>query len=276
MSSVIPDSLHSESSSDLQVAFESSVLQGIRSHARSSMAAEICGVLIGKAVNGGTVVTACIAGENASQGGAHVTFTQDTWSHIYKEKDSKFPDQSIVGWYHSHPGFGVFLSDHDLFIHKNFFNAPHQIAWVFDPHSDEEGCFGWVDGKVHPLTAITVTRQQRKPTGGKEELPYDLTKIGKGNTAEELKGRLLKGKSLGMVIVTLLILGAFAASYFWFHRAMFKPEWLHPFTKDNPTTMQPIESAPLPAQIPTRQEDVKADSIKPLPVETAEPPQATK
>ena len=62
-------------------------------------------------------------GAKAVQGGTHVTFTQDTWEHIYQIKDRDYPDARIVGWYHSHPGFGVFLSDHDTFIHKNFFSA---------------------------------------------------------------------------------------------------------------------------------------------------------
>ena len=79
------------------------------------------------------------------QAGTHVTFTQDTWEHIYKVKDSEYPDHRIVGWYHSHPGFGVFLSDHDTFIHQNFFSSPQQVAWVYDPHSEEEGCFAWAD-----------------------------------------------------------------------------------------------------------------------------------
>jgi proteasome lid subunit RPN8/RPN11 len=127
-----------------KVEFDSATIEQIRHHARTSMEAEICGVLVGTAKDGLTRVQACIAGENADQGGAHVTFTQDTWQHIYRVKDIQFADSSIVGWYHSHPGFGIFLSDYDVFIHKNFFTAPHQIAWVFDPHSDCEGCFGWL------------------------------------------------------------------------------------------------------------------------------------
>ena len=119
------------------------VARQIRQHARSNPKTEVCGVLIGAIEDGSTHVRACISGANAAQGGAHVTFTQDTWEHIYKIKDRDFPDDRIVGWYHSHPGFGIFLSDHDTFIHKNFFSAPEQVAWVFDPHSDEEGCFGW-------------------------------------------------------------------------------------------------------------------------------------
>ena len=136
-----------------EVEFDSAVIQQIRRHAHGSMEAEICGVLVGALKDGVTCVQACIAGENADQGGAHVTFTQETWQHIYRIKDAQFADSSIVGWYHSHPGFGIFLSDYDTFIHKNFFTAPHQIAWVFDPHSDNEGCFGWVSGDdLGPVT----------------------------------------------------------------------------------------------------------------------------
>src|SRR5215475_2158745 len=138
------------------VVMEAEVARKIRQHARSSMKAEVCGVLIGSADDDRTVIEACIAGINAAQGGAHVTFTQDTWEHIYKIKDQQYPDEKIVGWYHSHPGFGVFLSEHDLFIQENFFSSPQQVAWVYDPHTDEEGCFGWVGGKIEKLTAIRV------------------------------------------------------------------------------------------------------------------------
>jgi proteasome lid subunit RPN8/RPN11 len=120
------------------------------------MDAEICGVLVGSNDDGCTTIDACIAGDNAARGAAHVTFTQDTWEHIYAIKDRDFPNKKMVGWYHSHPGFGVFLSHHDIFIHENFFKAPHQVAWVFDPHSDEEGCFGWSQGEVRRLQHFEV------------------------------------------------------------------------------------------------------------------------
>jgi proteasome lid subunit RPN8/RPN11 len=138
------------------VVMEAEVARQIRQHARTSMKAEVCGVLIGGTEQERMTVEACIQGINAAQGGAHVTFTQDTWEHIYKIKDKEYPDQKIVGWYHSHPGFGVFLSEHDLFIQQNFFSNPQQVAWVYDPHTDEEGCFGWVGDKIEKLTGIRV------------------------------------------------------------------------------------------------------------------------
>jgi proteasome lid subunit RPN8/RPN11 len=138
------------------VVMEAEVARKIRQHARTSMKAEVCGVLIGNTDHERMTVEACIAGINAAQGGAHVTFTQDTWEHIYKIKDKEYPDHKIVGWYHSHPGFGVFLSEHDLFIQQNFFSNPQQVAWVYDPHTDEEGCFGWIGGNIEKFSDIRV------------------------------------------------------------------------------------------------------------------------
>jgi len=149
----------------------SNVVRQIRQHARSSSKTEVCGVLIGRESGKSVEIEACIPGVNAEQAGAHVTFTQDTWEHIYQVKDREYPEQRIVGWYHSHPGFGIFLSDHDTFIHKNFFSSPQQVAWVYDPHSDEEGCFGWVGDRIERLPQIAILDRQlaaTAATGGVE------------------------------------------------------------------------------------------------------------
>src|SRR3989475_7643657 len=143
---------------------DSEVVRQIRQHARSSSKTEVCGVLIGQDRDHRIDVAACIEGQNAEEAGAHVTFTQDTWEHIYAVKDQKYPSERIVGWYHSHPGFGVFLSDHDTFIHKNFFSSALQVAWVYDPHSDEEGCFGWAGERLERVSEIRV----KDDKGGEE------------------------------------------------------------------------------------------------------------
>ena len=134
----------------------SEVTRRVRQHARAHMQAEVCGVLIGKSGDGVVEIEAPIEAFSAAQAGAHVTFTQAAWEAIYRVKDKQYPQERIVGWYHSHPGFGVFLSDHDTFIHQNFFASPDQVAWVYDPHSDEEGCFGWGDGSIRRLASIHV------------------------------------------------------------------------------------------------------------------------
>ena len=72
-----------------------------------------------------------------------LTFTHETWDYVHKEQDSKYPDKKIVGWQHTHPSYGIFLSNYDLFIHENFFNLPFQVAYVIDPIQNLRGFFQW-------------------------------------------------------------------------------------------------------------------------------------
>jgi proteasome lid subunit RPN8/RPN11 len=160
-----------------RVMIEGEVLRQIRQHARSNSKTEVCGVLIGEENGSGLNIRARIPGLNAAQAGTYVTFTQDTWEHIYKIKDKEYPEERIVGWYHSHPGFGVFLSDHDTFIHKNFFSSALQVAWVYDPHSDEEGCFGWSGERLERVSEIHVKDDKGGEEAGETGKPEPVSGI---------------------------------------------------------------------------------------------------
>jgi len=110
---------------------------------------EVGGVLVGEVLRdaGGpyvrvdTTIDAVHAGETQTE----LTFTHSTWEHIHKEMDARHESKRIVGWYHTHPGFGIFLSDQDLFIQRSFFNLPFHIAMVYDPKRREHGVFAWRD-----------------------------------------------------------------------------------------------------------------------------------
>jgi proteasome lid subunit RPN8/RPN11 len=257
------------------VAFSASVLQRIRQHARSSMDAEICGVLLGHAEpDGRVVIDECIRGEGASQGGAHVTFTQDTWQHIYKEKDSRFPDHAIVGWYHSHPGFGIFLSDYDLFIHRNFFGAPHQVAWVFDPHSDEEGCFGWCGEAIQPLSRVAMQSHSRKATVGGRDEPSCTTPRNR-NGAPGSWQRFQRFVIPGVTLLAGLLVGAALHAGYTALRPNQIPPWRHklpkkvPISADAaPTVNRPGISQP-PAGAKSSPRDDKGDAAPASPVDSA-------
>ena len=75
-------------------------------------------------------------------------FTHETWEYVHKEMDKKYPGQKIVGWIHTHPNFGIFLSEYDKFIQENFFKEDYQIAYVVDPIQDIEGFYFWINGKI--------------------------------------------------------------------------------------------------------------------------------
>ena len=138
----------------LRVFFTTRVHEALWQHAALDTSVEICGVLVGTwhRDDAGPFVkiVESIRGEGAETRFAEVTFTHQTWAKINAEMDTKFSKLSIVGWYHTHPDFGIFLSDRDRFIHEHFFSGPGQIAHVIDPIRKTEGVFIWRGGKPSP------------------------------------------------------------------------------------------------------------------------------
>ena len=114
-------------------------------------------------------------------------FTHETWEYVYKEIEKKHNGKKIVGWIHTHPDFGIFLSEYDKFIHQNFFSEDCQIAYVVDPIQKIEGCYFWINGKIEKCkgfyiydktgTKITVDSDKRKPETEKEKSVFSLRNI---------------------------------------------------------------------------------------------------
>jgi proteasome lid subunit RPN8/RPN11 len=130
-----------------QAIFRRMVLEEIHQHGREDAGVEICGVLVGNIYRDPSgpwlYVEASIRGDAAEGHATQVTFKSETWEHIHREMEQKHETKRIIGWYHTHPGFGIFLSGMDLFIQDNFFNLPWQIAFVYDPIGGDEGSFVW-------------------------------------------------------------------------------------------------------------------------------------
>jgi proteasome lid subunit RPN8/RPN11 len=126
-------------------------LRLMQGHARSSLRREVAGVMLGprpeKQPDGRYIVhvTDMIIAKHTKMAGASVTYTPETWRYLNDQLEKMYPDGDIVmvGWYHTHPGFGIFLSNMDLFIHTNFFTQKWHIAYVLDPVGFRSGFFSW-------------------------------------------------------------------------------------------------------------------------------------
>lgn len=87
---------------------------------------------------------------------ASLQFTADTWMDILKERSS-YPEITTLGWYHSHPGIGVFLSATDEFTHQSFFGTqPWYVALVIDPISGDLGAFTWEEGRLSRYPQVGI------------------------------------------------------------------------------------------------------------------------
>ncbi len=99
---------------------------------------EIGGFLLGcytKNNDGGysTALEKFIDVESENNGVYQISFGAKAWSKLELSLEShQKNDFDIMGWFHTHPGHGLFLSSPDLNIYTNFFKAPYQIAMEID------------------------------------------------------------------------------------------------------------------------------------------------
>ena len=99
-------------------------------------------------------------------------FTHETWEFVHKEIEKKHKGKKIVGWIHTHPDFGIFLSEYDKFIHQNFFSEAHQVAYVVDPIQNNEGFYFWINGNIEKCKGFYIydkTGTQITADTGKDE-----------------------------------------------------------------------------------------------------------
>ena len=137
---------------DKNIYISQHVYREIRKFTKNKTQNESGGVLMGTVIRefGKTniLISGFIEAKHCEATPTTLTFTHDTWEFIHKEADKRFPGKKILGWIHTHPNFGIFLSEYDKFIHTNFFSEENQIAYVVDPIQKIEGFYFWINGKL--------------------------------------------------------------------------------------------------------------------------------
>jgi len=86
-------------------------------------------------------VTGHFPTKSADFGPAHFSVSPEELIRGRSEIENKFPGLVVVGWYHSHPGHGVFLSRQDMNIVENIYNSDWHLAYVVDTLKDRDGFF---------------------------------------------------------------------------------------------------------------------------------------
>jgi proteasome lid subunit RPN8/RPN11 len=116
-------------------------------HSTSEMDDEVGGALLGlwcldrDSGEQFVVVQHMLPARHTRQGSVYLTFTQDTIVQFHEELENHHSGKKIVGWYHTHPRMGIFLSHYDTWLHSNFFPEPWQVALVVEPHASLAGFF---------------------------------------------------------------------------------------------------------------------------------------
>ena len=134
-------------SGQVQAIISQLALRQIEGHGSSDLERELGGVLLGKATQSGSNnmvnIQAAIPVISGDHGPVHFTFTADSWAQLHQDRQERYPQLDVVGWYHTHPDLGVFFSADDIVVHSAAFVLPWQVGLVYDPIRSEVCLVGW-------------------------------------------------------------------------------------------------------------------------------------
>ena len=152
---------------DVKIYIKQDVYKALEKLAASDTSKELGSILLGQYCQeyGRThvIISQFIEAKYTDASAATLTFTHDTWDYVHKEHARRFPGLKIIGWQHTHPNYGIFLSNYDMFIQENFFNLPFQIAYVIDPIQNLRGFFQWKNGHIEKLKGYYIYDDLSKP-----------------------------------------------------------------------------------------------------------------
>jgi proteasome lid subunit RPN8/RPN11 len=148
--------------------------------AKASDQVELGGILVGnvyRAADGGRLIVEVsdfIVSEGLISSATELRYTFESWQSHQAQLREQFPGKRIVGWYHTHvvtiptnesesvadeseeaaasSGTTMFFSQHDVFLHSQFFADEWYVALVLDPWG-KNIFFQWKNGRIVPCHA---------------------------------------------------------------------------------------------------------------------------
>lgn len=190
---------------DVKVYIKQDVYKALEKLAASDTSKELGSVLFGEYAQelGKThvIISDYIEAKYTDASASTLTFTHETWDYVHKEHEKKFPEKKIIGWQHTHPNYGIFLSNYDLFIQENFFNMPFQVAYVIDPIQNIRGFFQWKNEKIEKLNGYYIYDEIGKP------IKIEQIKVSKSKEEQKNPSKLLYA-TIAALFGFCVILGA--------------------------------------------------------------------
>ena len=191
----------SPSPDELKIFIDDYTFSEIDSYLSGDMNRELGGVLLGsvhKDLNDNifVIISDFIPALYTESSATRLTFTHKTWEYINSRKEKYHKDKIILGWFHSHPGYSVFMSTYDNFIQDNFFNLEFMVSYIYDPKSKEKSFYFNKNGAIKAKGYYVIKRNIT-------DLNFELTDDEKKNVPFTYKDT---GNKITIILITLIIL----------------------------------------------------------------------
>ncbi|MBM4446198.1 MAG: hypothetical protein FJ023_02435 [Chloroflexi bacterium] len=142
--------------SKVVIYIEKQAYDAIYRHGAANPQREIVGILLGNVSEDSTGkyrvdIVGIVKSDSAPGNQTQAQFTHEVWLQLVESAQRNYPNQKVVGWYHTHPGFGAFMSDDDVNSHRVAFSHPWHVAAVCDPIKNELSFFGWDSSEIKAI-----------------------------------------------------------------------------------------------------------------------------
>lgn len=102
-------------------------------------------ILVGesaKSENGEVIfISGALPAQNLELDLEETTFDGDTWSYIYQEVKTYFPDLEVMGWFLSRMGFSTEVNDMIVKLHLDNFPGPDKVLYIMDALEGEDAFY---------------------------------------------------------------------------------------------------------------------------------------
>lgn len=124
-----------------QIYISSLSLLKMMKHCRAGVPFEVMGLMVGEIVDDYTITVIDVFSMPQTGTTISVESVDPVYQQQFMDKMKQVGrDQSVVGWYHSHPGFGPWLSGTDVETQKSQEKLePRAVAVVLDPIQSVKG-----------------------------------------------------------------------------------------------------------------------------------------
>lgn len=199
-----------DGSAELLVFIEQGALEGLHAFLAHDLTREHGGVLVGLPCYDPQQgryfldIRGAIPAQETEGTPSHLQFTPETWGYISGIIDENYPNLIVVGWYHSHPGLGVFMSGTDRATQAAFYGQDWQVAVVCDPARRQTGWFAGADCEPLRPHQVIPYAERTTPSGASRPAASETAVL---LEQEYLKRTELAGDWRWLLPFGLLILG---------------------------------------------------------------------
>jgi proteasome lid subunit RPN8/RPN11 len=142
--------------SNVIIYIDKQAYDAIHHHGAANPQREVVGILLGSFSKDSTGkyrvdIVSIVKSDSAPGNQTQAQFTHEVWLQLVESAQKNYPDQKVVGWYHTHLGFGAFMSDDDVKSHRIAFSHPWHLAAVCDPIKNELCFFGWKGSEIKAI-----------------------------------------------------------------------------------------------------------------------------